>query len=489
MEPPKVFISYSHDSDEHKKWVSDLTDKLRENNIEVMIDQTGLRLGSNLTMFIEKLRSVDRVLVVCTDNYVQRANDRKGGVGYEADIITAEIFKNLQTEKFIPIIRQSSNEEKAPIFLETRIYIDFTDDEKFDENLKKLILDIRKPLIILEPTMENKTTPSESNVPRDQLPNISQKVESASDAYKIAEEFIRTDDRFGLQQFVKRLRRNVSSSLQDWKQEFEQQERDSTEEALEAVNKAVDIISPLISTALIGVESNEERFSDQKFTLHDLFTIIDWNNSNYITWMNMPNVLQYVYHSLHGGLCLRTDQLNLALNLARENVRVTYPESQGRSMVWQTPELTGDYFRANTADLWKYSANAYQKWEWLSLVFTNDPEYRASLVAYYMALNIHELAAVIASEGQEGLDNYRLRVPLDFLSEIYETKGHATDILLRNSRLSELWKYLGVTQEQMKNSWGNWIKSCKQQFWNDYQGRYYKNDGIHRDHESLFDNL
>lgn len=338
--------------------------------------------------------------------------------------------------------------------------------------------------------MENQTRRSESNALRDQPSDTAQKVESAFDAYKIAEEFIKADYRFGWQQFVKRIRQDVSNSLKDWKLEFEQEERDGTEKFLKVIDKAVDIVSPLISTALIGVESNQEKFSDQKSTLHDLFTIIDWNDSNYIPWMNMPNVLQYVYHSLHGGLCLRTDQLNLALNLARENVRVTYPESKGRSMVWQIPELTGYYyFNVNAADLWKYFANAYQKWEWLSLVFANDMEYRASLVAYYMALNIHELATEINSENQENLDSYRLKVPVDFLSEVYEAKGHAIDVLFRNSKLSELWECLGVTQEQMKNSWGNWIKSCKQQFWNGYQGRYYKNDGIHRDHEHLFDNL
>lgn len=139
MEPPKVFASYSHDSEEHKQWVLKLCTKLRENDVDVMLDQEDTRLGSDLTVFMEKLKSADRVLVICTDNYVQKANDREGGVGYEATIITAEIARNLKTEKFIPIIRQSSNGEKAPIFLETRRYIDFSNPENFDENLKELL--------------------------------------------------------------------------------------------------------------------------------------------------------------------------------------------------------------------------------------------------------------------------------------------------------------------------------------------------------------
>ncbi|MEO1084564.1 MAG: SEFIR domain-containing protein [Acidobacteriota bacterium] len=36
---PRVFISYSHDSVEHVKWVFDLAKRLREHGIEASIDQ------------------------------------------------------------------------------------------------------------------------------------------------------------------------------------------------------------------------------------------------------------------------------------------------------------------------------------------------------------------------------------------------------------------------------------------------------------------
>lgn len=39
MEAPKVFASYSHDSDEHKKWVREFCTKLRENGVDVTLDQ------------------------------------------------------------------------------------------------------------------------------------------------------------------------------------------------------------------------------------------------------------------------------------------------------------------------------------------------------------------------------------------------------------------------------------------------------------------
>lgn len=492
METPKVFASYSHDSDEHKQWVLQLCTKLVENGIDVNLDQWDLGAGDDITLFMEKgVRDSARVLVICTDTYVRKANAGEGGVGYERLIVTAQLAQDLGTKKFIPIIRQSSTDEKTPIFLATRLYIDFTDDGKFDESFKKLLHEIHNVPIIQKPRLGRNPLsdhPSEPEISSHNLPEIPEKVESPSDAYKVAFEFARADDILGWRQFVKQVCRNASNCLGEWKPKFEQQERDSTEKILETIDKAVDIVSPLISVALAGVESQKKDFNDQKSVLRDLFTITEWKDSTYSTWMDMPNVLRYVYHSLHGGLGLNTDQLNLALSLVRENARVAYPgDSQGR--VWEVPELIGRYyFNAGARDLWEHLITAYKRWKWLDLIFRDEEEYRASLVAYYMALNIHELAAKIASGEESKLDSHYFSVPLDFLSEKYERKEHAVDILLHNSTLPELWECLGITHEQMRISWKIWIDQCKQRFRNAYQG-YFQNGGVHPNHESFFDNL
>jgi hypothetical protein len=53
MKIPKVFISYSHDSQEHKKWVLDLATRLRNNGVDAIIDQWELRAGDDLPHFME----------------------------------------------------------------------------------------------------------------------------------------------------------------------------------------------------------------------------------------------------------------------------------------------------------------------------------------------------------------------------------------------------------------------------------------------------
>ncbi len=72
MTTSKVFISYSHDSEEHKAWVADLARFLISNGIDVVIDAWNLRRGEDIPKFMEDgLSSADRVLMICTERYVE----------------------------------------------------------------------------------------------------------------------------------------------------------------------------------------------------------------------------------------------------------------------------------------------------------------------------------------------------------------------------------------------------------------------------------
>ncbi len=73
----------------------------------------------------------DRVLMICTEAYVHKADDGTGGVGYEAMIVTGELVKDLGTRKFIPVIRQGAGQERKPRFLETRYHINLSEDRDY----------------------------------------------------------------------------------------------------------------------------------------------------------------------------------------------------------------------------------------------------------------------------------------------------------------------------------------------------------------------
>ena len=139
-EHPKVFISYSHDTPEHKQWVSELGTKLRRKGVEVILDQWDIGRGNDLARFMERsVKASDRVLVICTDSYVRKANTGEGGVGYEPMVVTRKLLDDVGINKFIPIVRHVFGEDKTPEFLQKNVYIDFTDDGQFDEKFDELL--------------------------------------------------------------------------------------------------------------------------------------------------------------------------------------------------------------------------------------------------------------------------------------------------------------------------------------------------------------
>jgi hypothetical protein len=126
---PKVFFSYSHDSEPHKDWVLALATRLVANGVDVILDQWDLSLGSDLPRFMEQgLSSAERVLSVCTEPYVQKANAGRGGVGYEKMILIAQLMQDVTSERIIPVVRANTLTPPVPTFLSSRVYIDFRDD-------------------------------------------------------------------------------------------------------------------------------------------------------------------------------------------------------------------------------------------------------------------------------------------------------------------------------------------------------------------------
>src|SRR5438132_2173190 len=162
--PPKLFVSYSHDSEQHKDWVLTLTTRLMANGVDVILDQWDLTLGADLPRFMEQgLSEAKRVLAICTDDYVQKANAGRGGVGYEKMILTAQLMQEISSDRIIPVVRSGSTIPPVPTFLSSRVYIDFRDDLAFESKYAELIRDIHgqqvKPRPALGPNPFNVVAP------------------------------------------------------------------------------------------------------------------------------------------------------------------------------------------------------------------------------------------------------------------------------------------------------------------------------------------
>lgn len=139
-DPPKAFVSYSWDSDEHKRWTKSFAARLRGDGVDVTLDQWELVPGDQLPRFMESaIRDNSYVLILCTPDYMKKSDERKGGVGYEGDIMTAEVHTEGNHRKFIPILRAGSRETAIPTWLKGKYSIDLSGDPYSDDGYNDLL--------------------------------------------------------------------------------------------------------------------------------------------------------------------------------------------------------------------------------------------------------------------------------------------------------------------------------------------------------------
>lgn len=167
MLPPSVFLSYSHDTQEHKLWVQNLAIRLRHNGVDAVLDQWDLGPGGDLPHFMEQsITKADRILMICTERYVEKANLGVGGVGYEKMIVTADLISRIDANKVIPIVRQASS-PRLPKFLGSKIYVDLSSSDQFETGFDQLLRELLDAPIFQKPPIGPAPTllPSSSPIP------------------------------------------------------------------------------------------------------------------------------------------------------------------------------------------------------------------------------------------------------------------------------------------------------------------------------------
>ena len=137
--PPKAFLSYAWESDELRAWVRNLATRLRTHGVDVTLDQWHTTPGDQLPHFMEDaLRTNDYIVIICTPTYKLKSDGRRGGVGYEGDIMTAEAMANRNHRKFIPALRVGDWEQSAPSWLKGKYFVDLR-DARFEQGYEDLL--------------------------------------------------------------------------------------------------------------------------------------------------------------------------------------------------------------------------------------------------------------------------------------------------------------------------------------------------------------
>jgi formylglycine-generating enzyme required for sulfatase activity len=135
----RVFISYSHDSAEHRKRVLSLAERLRADGVDAQIDQyvQGTPLEGWARWMRNQLASADFILLVCTETYYRRFCGQGGpgqgrGVDWEGMLVTLELYHaQSRTAKFVPVIFVPSEERFVPEELSGHTHYLLTSEDQY----------------------------------------------------------------------------------------------------------------------------------------------------------------------------------------------------------------------------------------------------------------------------------------------------------------------------------------------------------------------
>jgi len=143
--PPIVFISYSHDSQEHADRVLALSDRLRADGIDCILDQYEDSPPEGFPRWMDrKIRAADFVLMICTPTYYRRVmgdeDPYKGhGVAWESTLIYQYIYnEGTSNNRFIPVLLEGAHESDIPVPWQGVKHYRPTTTEGYDELYRRL---------------------------------------------------------------------------------------------------------------------------------------------------------------------------------------------------------------------------------------------------------------------------------------------------------------------------------------------------------------
>ncbi len=414
--PPRVFISYTHETPDHKRWVAALGTDLRKNGVDATLDQWDLALGGDATLFMEKgIREADRVLLICTPTYARKANEGQGGVGYERMVVTGELAQKLDTTKFVCVLRAGSKEESVPAFAKTRIYIDFCDDAEYEVRLEDLLRDIHKAPLNPRPPVGANPFLGAQQVPVRQSLVESSSCGDTEVTYARATALLRARDWMGWKALLRQTRRDIVPRLLRWRESVESRGV-SKDRWKQDCLEAVQLAEPLMVLALCAVDSEHERIRRQLGLLDDLLRIPQWEPGGHSVIVEMPGSMAFFYHHMLGAFLVDAGYETDAVDLLTTNV--AEPGLRGTRPLWQASELMGwpGSLGGNCLDAWNDLVQAYERMSWLSHFFTRPEGFQRALEGYRLLGSLIELCHFVSDGGNAERIGGRLsfNVPVPF---------------------------------------------------------------------------
>jgi len=140
---PRVFVSYTGTDRENARWVKSLAEALRASGVDARLDVFHLKPGFDLPQWMtNEVIMADKVLLICDRFYMEKADFKKGGVGWETMIIQGDMLaQGDNKQKYIAIVREDAAEKALPVYMKSKYAFNWGANPRIDpERLKELVL-------------------------------------------------------------------------------------------------------------------------------------------------------------------------------------------------------------------------------------------------------------------------------------------------------------------------------------------------------------
>lgn len=145
-EAGEVFISYSWDSEEHVRAVLDLSNRLRSEGVDCVLDQYEESPPEGWPRWMDrKIRDAKFVLMICTETYYRRvmgdtAAEEGHGVKWEGGLIYQYIYNAGATNtKSIPVLLREQDKAFIPTPLQGATYYVTGTEDGYDKLYARLV--------------------------------------------------------------------------------------------------------------------------------------------------------------------------------------------------------------------------------------------------------------------------------------------------------------------------------------------------------------
>jgi len=449
-------------------WVTEIAQKLDAAGIAVIFDEWDIGPGSDLVKFMEmSVSRAERVLMICSEAYVRKVDEGKGGAGYEAMIVTGELIRDLGTDKFIPVLRQKDRGNAVPRCLSSRVWVNLSEGSDVEPEFNKLVAELRREPPPTKPPRRdslriesNPDSPGEKPAPNPAVIGFPQ---DAAEAYAQAFQLARAGDVATWRKSVERERAGAAVRLSNWRASLQSLPQ-NTDQLPDYVTDGLASHQVLFAAALAGIESAQPKFNSQSGLLYDLVAPKGWNGGSYPVITGFPDTVGFVFQAIAGAMYVYTDQIPSAIELATQRIASRYDPSKSSPLFLQHalvgwPESLGH----DCTMAWGYLLQLPSRFSWLVEAFGSAETYHASLCGYYLLLSWLEFLDYLKQGRNDAeIKDLRVDVPPLFLSCSEHVDGQRR-LMASRELLRQVALRSGTDQQRQVAVWPNWSQ-CLMRF-------------------------